>query len=187
MEKTIKISDNRVMFLDIDETLNGHSRMIREFFIENNELSKTYSLFQSDDYGLNAYTSDDSQFSNLSFEFDVNHPLYFPLLHLLKNDKCLLIDDDDTRKLNEKYLRVYIRDDKIIISFRNNKYESEVNRFRIFIKNIMYDIRSKIDDQGLDTKARLNNFFNEAVTILNEENHQITMEEYVIKQKVLKK
>ena len=115
---------------------------------------------------------------------DINHPLFFPLFHLLDHDNELLIDDDDTREDNIKYMLIYKSEDKIYIDFVNNlKDEAHINsveKFHVFIKNITFDGRSKIDKDNKDTKKRLFTFFNEVNPLLTNDYHQISIEEYIL-------
>ena len=50
----------------------------------------------------------------------------------------------------------------------------------MFVKNILYDRRSKVDRKSKDTKSRLNNFFNEVYEDLINEYHQVSIEEYIL-------
>lgn len=187
MEKKIKLNANRIIMVDTDEFYPTHNIEVREYLQTKNGDLKVYGMQKKEDYYFNAFVPDEEQKFFTSFEFDINHPLYFPLLHLLNGDERLIIDDDDTRKIKEKYLEIYLNKNKIVMSFINNKEEIELDRFSVFVKNVAYDTGSKIDDEGLDTKIRLNNFFREASDILMNDNHQITIEEYIAKQRILKK
>ena len=155
---------------------------IMEGFLENGEVLKTYTLSQWDDYGLNGWILDDKGVNKISFEFDMNHPLYFPLFHLLNYDEELLIDDDDTREYNKKYMLIHKTEDKIYIDFideiEDRIYLTE--RFHVFIKNILNDGRSKIDCNYKDTKKRLSTFFKEAHEVLTKDYHQISIEECLL-------
>lgn len=74
------------------------------------------------------------------------------------------------------------KEDKIYISFINNKDKSDlIDKYHIFIKNIAPDGRSKIDHNYQDTKIRLNEFFREVEEVIKNEYHQMTVEEYLIK------
>lgn len=175
------INKTRQLACDIDTY--EHSTNIREYFFENGMIQKSFTLNRWHDYGLNADLDEASieeleETTKISFEFDTNHPLYIPLLHLCQGD--LTIEDDDTR-LHNKYLRIYRKDNKAYMDFVNEEENSDVlNKFSIFIKNIMYDGRSKIDREGKDTKDRLLFFFNEAANNILNEYHQMTLEEYLI-------
>ncbi|MCI8778594.1 MAG: hypothetical protein HFI87_05540 [Bacilli bacterium] len=88
-------------------------------------------------------------------------------------------------------MRFYKTDDIIILEFINklDNYNDSIkhNKFNVFIKNIGLDCRSKIDCQNKDTKKRLWNFFEESIQNITEEYHQITIEEYDLKRKILKR
>ena len=183
LKKRIQIDDNRILIYKISEGYAKPTYTITEGFLENGELIKTYSLSQWDDYGLNGWINNDDGINKISFEFNMNHPLYFPLFHLLNYDDELLIDDDDTLEDNKKYMLVHREKDKIFMEFidelEDNIYASE--RFYVFIKNIGLDGRSKIDQQYKDTKIRLSLFFNEVYDELVNDYHQISFEEHFIR------
>jgi len=182
-EKRIELSENRILIYRISEGYAKPTFTITEGFLENGDLIKTYSLSQWDDYGLNSWINDDEDVTKISFEFDMNHPLYFPLFHLLNYDDQLIIDDDGTMEENKKYMLVRREEEKIYIDFidlvEDDIYASE--RFNVFIKNIGIDGRSKIDQNYKDTKERLLIFFNEVYDIIMNDYHQTTIEEYIIK------
>lgn len=182
-EKRIELSENRILIYRISEGYAKPTFTITEGFLENGDLIKTYSLSQWDDYGLNSWINDDEDVTKISFEFDMNHPLYFPLFHLLNYDNQLIIDDDGTMEENKKYMLVRREEEKIYIDFidlvEDDIYASE--RFNVFIKNIGIDGRSKIDQNYKDTKERLLIFFNEVYDIIMNDYHQTTIEEYIIK------
>lgn len=182
-EKRIELSENRILIYRISEGYAKPTFTITEGFLENGDLIKTYSLSQWDDYGLNSWINDDEDVTKISFEFDMNHPLYFPLFHLLNYDDQLIIDDDGTMEENKKYMLVHREEEKIYIDFidlvEDDIYASE--RFNVFIKNIGIDGRSKIDQNYKDTKERLLIFFNEVYDIIMNDYHQTTIEEYIIK------
>ena len=182
-EKKIELSENRILIYRISEGYLKPTYTITEGFLENGNLIKTYSLSQWDDYGLNSWIDDDEDVTKISFEFDMNHPLYFPLFHLLNYDDQLIIDDDGTMEENKKYMLVRREEEKIYIDFidlvEDDIYASE--RFNVFIKNIGLDGRSKIDQNYKDTKERLLIFFNEVYDIIMNDYYQTTIEEYIIK------
>ena len=181
IEKRIEINNNRILIYRISEGYSKPTYTILEGFLENGELVKSYNLSQWDDYGLYGWVDNDED-NKLSFEFDINHPLYIPLFHLLNYDDKLLIDDDDTQENDKKYMLIHRKEDKIYIDFINElkNMSHTINKFHIFIKNIAQDGRSKIDQQQLDTKKRLFEFFNEVEDVLVDDYHQGTIEEYLI-------
>lgn len=181
-EKRIQLNNNRILIYRVSKGYIKQTYTIEEGFIDNKEVIKTYTLSQWDDYGLNGWIYNEKEINNISFNFDENHPLYFPLFHLLNYDDELLIEDDDTRENNKKYIRLYSKKEIIHLDFINElKEENSIGRFNVFIKNIAPDGRSKIDQERKDTKKRLFEFFNEVHNTLLNENRQISMEEYLLK------
>ena len=181
--KKMMINKARQLGCNIDYSECPPFYSIIEYYFEDGFIIKSFDLNKSSDYGLNAELDDASieeieETKKISFEFNIDHPLYLPLLHLCQGD--LIIEDDDTR-LHNKYLRIYRKDNKVYMDFVNEKNDADViNKFRIFIKNIKYDGRSKIDQQQLDTKDRLAFFFAEASNNILNEYHQMTLEEYLL-------
>lgn len=183
LEKRIKINENRILIYSISYGYAKPTFTISEGFREKDELVKTYDLCQWDDYGFDCWINNDNEVKKISFEFDMDHPLYFPLFHLLNYDDELLIDDDDTREDNKNYMLVHREKDKVYIDFiselKNENHLQE--KFYVFIKNIVYDGRSKIDQNQKDTKERLAHFFNEAHSILTRDYRQISIEEWFLR------
>ena len=185
-EKTIRINDDRILKYNISDGFAKDEYTIMEGFIKDDEIEKTYYLRQWDDYGFTAWINDiDKDIKNITYEFDMNHPLYIQLIHLLNYDEELIIDDDDTSELNKKCMRIYKKEDKIIIDFINlleeDNYYSSSEKFHVFIKNIATDGRSKIDCQYKDTKERLFTFFDEVYDIFTNDHQQISIEEYLVR------
>ncbi len=183
LEKRFQINDNRILIYSISNGSMVPTYTIREGFLENGEVVKTYTLSRWDDYGFNGWIDNDEDIQKLSFEFDLNHPLYLPLFHLLNYDDELLIDDDDSVEDNKKYMLIHKGNDKIYVDFINelDNDNFDINKFRVFIKNIVFDGRSKIDQEQKDTKTRLNAFFNEAHNVLSNDYHQVSFEEWLLR------
>ena len=185
--KSIHANQNRIIEYTISD---GYTKIhtISEDFLENDKLVKQYRLSKWDDYGFSGWmnTGHDSisDINALSYDFEIEHPLYLPLLHLLQGDEQLIIDDDETSELNKKYMLISKLKDKINMTFINDLESPSgivVNKFYVFIKNIGPDPRSKIDCFYKDTKKRLHLFFQEVYARCSEEYHQITIEEYLLK------
>lgn len=177
-QKEININDNRILRHTLIEDNYLGTYVISEGFLNNKKFLKSYTLSMSDDYLFSAFTDEDIYtIDKISFEFNDNHPLYIPLLHLLNNDDELIIDDDATRELNKNYIRVHKDDNTIYFDFISEIDEDDMNRFNIHIKNIVKDLRSKIDNFNLDTKDRLNTFFKEAYNVFYNPYHQTTIED----------
>ncbi len=184
IEKRVQIDDNRILFYNVSKAYAGYSYRINEGYIEDGYVTKTCVLSQWDDYGLNGWLANDEGVDRVSFEYDINHPLYMPLFHLLNYDEELIIDDDDSAKDYERYLVVKRKDNKMIIEFVDASDRSNPmifsDKFHVFIKNIVFDGRSKIDQDGKDTKLRLLEFFKEAHEAIMNDCHQIGIEEYLL-------
>lgn len=160
MEKRIELENNRVILFSVRAQHPFRIQIHEGFLNDNNEILKDYILLMGDDYSFGGYTKDDIV-KEISFEFPDAHPLYIPLIHLLNGKKELIIDDDDTLEIKKKYLRIS-QDDGLKIEFVNDlSNENGYERFNIFVKNIGYDLRSKIDINGKETKHLLFSFFNE--------------------------
>jgi len=130
------------------------------FFDKNKEIVKTMDIAIEGCFDFTFHAMNFKEETNLlKFEIDRENPLYNPLIKLINNDS-LLIDDDLTREDNKKFLLIKKDQDKIEINF-NNSNENSSFMFDITIINITFDLRSKIDQQNLDTKTRLLGFFNE--------------------------
>ena len=158
MEVSKRINKNRILQLAI----NRDYTRIGEIIEVGDTDFMSYDLCQSDDYGFYAMGTNDFEGDTLTFSIDKNNPLYIPFLNLLNKDKSLIIDDDLTRELNQKYLEIVDEGDSISLSFINKDEKAScIDKFDVFIKNIAYDLRSKTDSQRLDTKSRLIKFFNE--------------------------
>ncbi len=161
-------------------TNNNYIQIAKEDTIENRKVTKSISLSKWDDFSISAWTSDVCA-NHVTFTIDKDNVLYMPLFHLLNYDKELIIDDDDTKDNYAKYVVIKNVKGDIVVNFINVIDEYDFNKFNIFIKNIGFDLRSKIDCDSKDTKDRLNNLFNELMCLKNEANHQVTIEEYLIK------
>lgn len=134
------------------------------------EIIKTLDFGIEGCYDFTFYAMNfEEETKTLVFEIDENNPLYSPLLNLIE-DRQLLIDDDMTNELNSKYILIEKDDDKIYIKF-NRADNSFI--FDITIINIVFDLRSKVDQQNLNTKSRLLKFFNEINEIFNLQENKV--------------
>ena len=183
MEKYEKqVNDKRKLMYTVDK--EGFSRMstISEMFLDENNRMKL-DLCRWDDYGFNLWIENEDDANKVSLEYDINHPLYLPLMHLINYDEEILIDDDDTYEYNKKYMLIHRVDNKVNIDFVNNLNKPfEFRKFSVFIKNIAEDGRSKLTDNPIDVKTRLWLFYKEVSKIMtNEPDNQITIEEYYLR------
>lgn len=182
IQKQIQINQNKKVQYNISE---GYTQNHTITLIDTENTPCIIRFSRWDDYSFSIWNEETyEEYKNASvksYEIDTNHPLYIPLLHLLNKDMELIIDDDETKEINQKYLRIYRSERKIVIEFVNNLIDIDsTDRFNVFIKNIGFDIRSKIDAFEKDTKERLYIFFNTVYKLFFEETHQITIEEHLL-------
>ena len=176
VNKKIKLDNGNIILINVSSGYACNTVTISEGYLKNNDIVKSLDLSIWDDIRFNAYTSDDNV-NCISFEIDINHPLYFCVKRLLGEDEELIIDDDDTREELKKYLTIKRENNIFKFIFVNNKEnEFEIDKFSVFIKNIAFDLRSKITDGYI--KMRIVKFFRDAEKILLEDYHQITLEEH---------
>lgn len=189
MEKEVKLLDSNTVSLDIDDSYCGHTFRITKRYFKNGEYSKDFCLSMWDDYGFDAWTNDIETLKNatsLSFDIPPYDPLYFCFLEFLGNLNEIVIDSDDVNELNKKTLTIRKKEDGEIELIYKCTLEnvSACDKFNIFIKNVGFDLRSKIDSFHLDTKERLYKFFENARFTLLEEYHQISIDEYMLTRKI---
>lgn len=186
MEKRIDLSKENVIILNKNPGYCCDTISIDNGYLKDGELIKSLCLYIWDDICFKAY-SKDRNINYIDFDIDINNPIYFCVKHLLDGDNELIIDDDDTYGRLNKYLVIKKVDDIYKFIFINNleKNDFESDKFRIFIKNIGPDCRSIIIDFSI--KKRIVYFFREVEKTLLEENHQITLEEYLEFNKVKKR
>lgn len=181
-DKTIIINSDRIIKFHISEVYSTKydeyipKYVIEEYFIEKEEMHKSYRLSFDDKVTLtgwiNASLKERENIKKLSFDFDPKHPLYSPLIHLLKKDKSLVINDDDTSKIRTKYMKISKNEQNISLVFINNKKnDSEQDKFQVAFKSITPNKKKYID-----TKKRLRIFFKESINQM----YQISIEEYLL-------
>ena len=186
MEKRIDLSKENVIIFKKYPGYCCDTISIDYGCLKDGELIKCLDLYIWDDICFKVY-SKDRNINYIDFVIDINHPLYFCVKHLLGEENEFIIDDDDTYGRINKYLVIKKENDIYKFIFINNleKNDYESDKFRVFIKNIGPDCRSKIIDFSI--KKRIVYFFRELENILLEEYHQITLEEYLEFNKVKKR
>lgn len=142
-------------------------------YFNDNDLEKILELSMSDDFNFfgTSFIDDEDQ---LEFSIDVNNPMFFAFNRLINEKETLIIDDDDTFDEKKKYLEIKREENNIKIIFHNN-ISNSYDKFNIFIKNIFNDGRSKMSN---DVKSKLCKLFFELEEILQNKNHQYTLDEY---------
>lgn len=192
MEKNVKVDGERSVKVVNNEGESFPNKQIIEAFCTDGLKIAQYSMNQGDVFTFSASLDIDleqeTNRKNLVFKIEVDHPLYFAFLHLLNGDKELILNDIREKEENIKYLSIKNEDDVISLDFVDKlRNERLSDKFTIIYDN---DFNYLIDKQASienDKKNRLNNFFEEASTLLFEDCHQISFEEYEVKKKVLDK
>ena len=176
-EFTKKINDQRNVTLSF---YDGNV-LIRDEY-SNGKTYNSYDFIVGNDFSISAYC-DDIDSEELTFTIDIDHPLYYPLLHFLRNDNQIKINCDTRRDEYDDicYISIAKEEEMITIHFVNHipKIDDFPLPFNYVIINTMHDGRSKLDSRGTDIKDRLHIFFKEVIQLFTEEYHQITIEEYV--------
>lgn len=189
-DKHIVVGDGRIIKFNIfmfeKNQLEPPIYSFEEYFIKDDEIQGSYKMSKNGGYNFSGWINTNAKAKektkSLSYDFDINHPLYIPLLHLLNEDDILVIDDEKTEELDKKYMMINKEKDKISIFFINNLEKDDLEkRFNISVKSKYTSPYSKIDRFQLDTKKRLDIFFKEATEVLSEERHQISIEEYLLR------
>ena len=181
------------------QKINNQRKVTLTFYEENISVKdkyydgKTYADYDfmvGNDFAIRGYC-DDIDAEEISFTIDMNHPLYYPVLHFLRNDNQIRINCDTRREGYDDICYVNIAKEKemVTIHFVNHipKIDDYPLPFNFVIINTMYDGRSKLDQKKTDIKERLHLFFKEVIQLFTEEYHQITIEEYIDSVKKLTK
>lgn len=150
---------------------NTNGVQVSIYLFEGENILKTVDLYHGGGLGDFSFCLTDFAYENNSIKqsFVINQPnlLYDSFSNLLGSEERLIIDDDDTCSKDVKYLQLEKIDHDLILTFTNNK-ECNISyeKYAVFVKNTLYDLRSKIDQQGLNTKSKLWDFFSEAFSVL---------------------
>ena len=183
MKNEIILKDKNKIVLIVSDSYSGETIIVSKGYFENEKLTKSLNLSIWDDMSFQGFSYGNNS-NMIEFEFDINVPIYFCLNRLLDKDKKLIIDDDETSQHIKKYMIIQKEEKTIKIIFVNYLEKPDIiDTFRVFIKNIGPDPRSKIEDYNM--KVRLINFLRDCKSILTEEYHQVTIDEYseVLRQK----
>lgn len=188
MEKEIKLLDKNTVSIDVsNDYLVAGTRITKRYF-KSGEYVKDFCLSMWDDYGFDAWVDDVETLKNastISFDIPRYDPLHFCFLEFLGNNNEIVIDSDDVEELNKKTLTIRKKENDVIELIFENLLEniSACDKFNIFVKNVGFDLRSKIDSFHLDTKERLYQFFENARICLLDEYHQISIDEFMLTRK----
>lgn len=172
-EKYIKVSNGRMIKFSVYEhnEYDPKTYLIEEYFMENDEITKNYRMSKNGGYSfsgwLNVGAEEKTKIDTISYEFDVNNPLYIPILHnLLYDQDCYTIYDENKDNFDEKYIVFTKIENKIILTFLNALKEDNLDK--------------KFNISTPDNDLKLKCFFEELIQTLYLEKRQISIEEYLI-------
>ena len=172
-EKYIKVSNGRMIKFSVYEhnEYDPKTYLIEEYFMENDEITKNYRMSKNGGYSfsgwLNVGAEEKTKIDTISYEFDINNPLYIPMLHnLLYDQDCYTIYDENKDNFDEKYLVFTKIENKIILTFLNTLKEDNLDK--------------KFNISTHDNDLKLKCFFEELIQTLYLEKRQISIEEYLI-------
>lgn len=180
--KELNLSDGNEMRLLISEAYCGYSIRVEKDYILNNNIVNGYTLCMWDDYAFDVFVwnKEDMLKDEVILNVDINDPLYFAFHELLMGLDELTIDSDEyDYGVKTMTIRKNLNND-IELVFKTKMAKDASDRFSVFVKNVGFDLRSKIDCEGSDTKKRLSKFFKNIERILTEDFHQITIQEYML-------
>ena len=188
MVKEVRLKDERkIKVYDNENAIHPIKQITESFSVDGLECAH-YSMIKGEIFTFNASLELDLETEEnkniLVFDIDIDHPLYFPLLHLLQNDKELIINDVKDDK-NMKYLSIKNDDDLITLNFIDkNRNEKLKDRFVVVSDNKLDYLKNIMSLKNNDIKKRINDFFDEACEMLFEDYHQINFEEYTLKKTI---
>lgn len=166
MEKRINTKNGKIIYQKI---ANGYITFFKITYIEfdkENNPEKRLQFSMWDDFQFEGEPKDYNQLAAEKIYFDIEkgNRLYEPIKRFLGNSEEFILDDDATYGINNKVMKISKNNNGIKIEFINNGKEQEnqskLDRYKIFIKNIIFDGRSKLDDRPNNvTKERLRNLF----------------------------
>lgn len=168
--KKINIKDGKIVYTQT----TGYSTFVGiqyAVFNEKRNIEKILKFNMWDDFSFSGFPMDENyNEKTLEFQIDKDNLLFEPILKFLDDKKEFLLDDDESLT-NEKTMQIKLEEDIIKINFTNNKSKKECfydnsGDFNVFIKNIMYDGRSKLDKDKNDTKQRLWNMINDMIVAI---------------------
>lgn len=129
--------------------------------------------FRRDEVGnylLRGYFNGSSNAPIVNFSFDSNDILFMPLYHLAPKHPFTV--DDELSKIGTRYMEVYTSGYSSNVSFYNLDPNECISRFSVFLS------------RHSEGTSEMNKFFDEVITLVNEDYHQLTFEEDQVKSMV---
>lgn len=161
IDKIIEVNENIKIKIVITKAYCGYFSSYEMAEFKSGELDRAISFNKWDDYGFQAVclNSNLDEINKIDFIIRKDNPLYSSINKFLGKEDLIIIDDDDTREINKKTIQFLRSDNEIIVSFSNALGKNKFKKCNIFVKNILPDYRSKIDEGNFDTKDRLYKLF----------------------------
>lgn len=167
--KKIDVKDGYIVYNKVRAYVEGTYINYR-ILNENRKVEKVLSFNMWDDFSFSGTIYNEEkldkidEMKELEFVIDKENLMYNPLKQLLGEEKQFLLDDDNSYETNKKTMQIVAEEENIKVIFKNGKEEKELfdEKFKVFIKNILHDGRSKLSrEKDGDTKGRLINLFKE--------------------------
>ena len=121
---------------------------------EKNRVIKRINFNMSEGFSFDAFVGykdyeDLKNIEQMDILINEANPLYVPLSNLLKGDDYIIIDDDETKEIEQKTMTVARQGESIKVLF-TNKVEHQhggnpLDKFEVCIRNTQYDGKSKLD------------------------------------------
>ncbi len=166
MEKIIDTKNGKIVYQKLKNGYITFFKITYIIFNEENKPEKRLQFSMWDDFQFEGAPKEYDLFDleRMDFCIEKENILYEPIKRFLGEDKEFLLDDDATWGINNKIMKMTENKDNIKIEFINNgkgqEEQTKLDRYKIFIKNIIFDGRSKLDDiPDNSTKKRLRNLF----------------------------
>lgn len=174
--KTYKINEENMDLRYMRDGLIPETITIDFGFKEDGDYTKFLTLQKDTDIKISYFElENDSNIINLYID---KENIIYPIFDkFLSNEDNIRINSDDKRLKNIKYLDVKKRKGDIKLKFVN-KDNNTIDKHNIFIKNIMYDLRSKEENNKI--KDRLLGLFSDFELLFEQKSVKGKVMEYKI-------
>lgn len=166
IEKRIDTKNGKIIYQKLP---NGYITFFKITYInfnKENNPEKRLQFSMWDDFQFEGAPKEYNllDLEKIDFDIEKENILYEPIKRFLGEDKEFILDDDATWGINNKIMKISENKDNIKVEFLNNgkgqEEQTKCDRYKIFIKNIIFDGRSKLDETpDNSTKKRLRNLF----------------------------
>lgn len=141
-------------------TFNNGIIGLKQIEYTNKSNTKFLTFTKQMDITLSGIDLQNEDSNEVNFEISGDDIIYPILLKLLGNDKSLIIESDDVRKTNLKYIQFIDCGCSILIKFINNIPNYNIDKkFKIYINMDNYDYKNKIDKNSQNFKNRILELF----------------------------